>query len=404
MVVVGASVSGVRAAQALRREGYAGRIVLVGDEQVLPYDKPPLSKQYLTGHYDEAKLQLLSWEEAASIGVELRLGVEARALDTAHRRLELSDTSSVDYGACVVATGAKARPSPWAARSGVHVLRTRADSDRLRASLRAGRSVVVIGAGFIGAEATAAATSLGCEVTIVDPLRSPAARVVGDAVAPLLEGVHARHGVTTRFGVGAAWVEGEEGRIEVGLTDGSVLRADAALVGIGAVPNDAWLAGSGLTVDDGVVCDEFCRAVGVGDVWCAGDVARWLHLGHGETTRVEHWTNAVEQAGCVAHNIAHPDGLRPHRPVEYVWSDQYDWKIQIVGRPQRAAAHELLGDPERTPPRWAALFAAEDGRLEGAVSVNWPRASVDCRRLAASGARLSDAVAAVSQLAAALGR
>ncbi len=404
MVVVGASVAGVRTAQALRREGFVGRIALVGDEQELPYDKPPLSKQYLTGHYDEAKLQLLTPEGAASIGVELRLGVAATQLDVAGHRVHVSDTSFLDYGACVIATGASARPSPWAARSGVHLLRTRGDSDQLRGSLRAGRSVVVVGAGFIGAEVAAAATSFGCRVTVVDPLTAPASRVVGDQVGQLLETVHTRHGVATRFGVGVASLEGEEGRIEVGLTDSRVLRADVAVVGIGALPNDPWLVGSGLTVDDGILCDEFCRAVDARDVWCAGDVARWLHPGHGETTRVEHWTNAVEQAACVAHNITHPDDLRPHRPVEYVWSDQYDWKIQIVGRPLRGVEHHLVGDPEQTPPRWAALFAGEGGHLEGAVTVNWPRASVDCRRLTASGAGVGDAVATVSQLATAVRR
>jgi NADPH-dependent 2,4-dienoyl-CoA reductase/sulfur reductase-like enzyme len=400
VVVVGASVCGVRTAQALRREGFAGQIVLVGEEQEPPYDKPPLSKQYLTGSYSETKLRLLTFDAASSLGVEMRLGTAATGLDVAGHRLHLSDTSSLDYGACVIATGASARPSPWTARTGVHLLRTRADSDRLRSSLRPGRSVVVVGGGFIGAEVAAGATALGCLVSVVDPLPSPASRVVGDDVGALLGTVHARHGVATRFGVGVASLEGAEGQIDVGLTDGSTLRADLAVVGIGAIPNDAWLASSGLPIDDGLLCDEFCRAVDAHRVFCAGDVARWLHVGYGDTTRVEHWTNAVEQAACVAHNIAHPENLRPHRPVEYVWSDQYDWKIQVVGRPDRGEAHHLVGDPDQTPPRWAALFAGEGGRLVGAVTVNWPRASVDCRRLTASGAGIAAAMASVSQLAA----
>lgn len=376
-----------------------GRIILVGDEKEPPYDKPPLSKQYLTSQYDEARLQLLTPEAAASAGVELRLGAGATGLDVAGHRVQLSDGSYLEYGACVIATGASARPSPWAARSGVHLLRTRADSDRLRRSLRPGRSVMVIGGGFIGAEVAAGAASLGCRVTVVDPLEAPAARVVGHDVGRLLGAVHERHGVATRLGVGVVSLKGDEGRIEAALTDGSVLGADVAIVGIGAIPNDGWLAGSGVPIDDGVLCDEFCRAVDARDVFCAGDVARWLHPGHGETTRVEHWTNAIEQAACVAHNIVHADDLRPYRPVEYVWSDQYDWKIQIVGRPHRGTEHLVVGDPERTSPRWAAVFAGEDGRLEGAVTVNWPRASVDCRRLAGAGAGIAVALATVTRLA-----
>lgn len=400
VVVVGTSVAGIRSAQALRREGFSGEIVLVGEEDDPPYDKPPLSKQYLTGRWDVTKLQLLGEGGAGGIGAELRLGVAATSLDVEGRRVHLSDTSWLDYGACIVATGASARPSPWGARSGVHVLRTRTDSDRLRERLEPGCSVVVVGGGFIGSEVAAVATELGCQATVVDPLPTPAVRAVGEDVAKLLAEVHARHGVATHFGEGVASLEGEAGRLDVSLTDGTTLRADVAVVGIGAIPNDAWLASSGLTVDDGVVCDEFCRARDALDVFCAGDVARWLHVGHEETTRVEHWTNAVEQAACVAHNIAHPSELRPHRPVEYVWSDTYDWKIQIVGRPHRGTGHHLVGDEAVTPPRWCALFEGEDGRLEGAVIVNWPRASVDCRRLIVSGAAAAEAATTISRLAA----
>lgn len=394
---MGASVAGVRTAQALRREGFAGRVVLVGEEDELPYDKPPLSKQYLGGTLDASRLRLLTEESAASAGVELRLGAAATSLDVPGHRVHLADGTEIGYGACVIATGASARSFPWAARSGVHLLRTRADSDHLRSSLQPGRSVVVVGGGFIGAEVAAGAAAQGCRVTVVDPLAAPAARVVGDEVGELLASVHGRHGVSTRFGLGVSSLQGQEGRVEVGLTDGSRLVADAAVVGIGATPNDQWLAGSGLSLDDGVLCDELCRAVDGPDVFCAGDVARWLHPRYGEPVRVEHWTNAGEQAACVGHNIAHPGDLRAHRPVEYVWSDQYDWRVQIVGRPRRGVVGELVGDPDGTPPKWAALFAAEGGRLEGAVTVNWPRASVDCRRLVGESATYEEALRVLAQ-------
>jgi phthalate 3,4-dioxygenase ferredoxin reductase subunit len=170
------------------------------------------------------------------------------------------------------------------------------------------------------------------------------------------------------------------------------------VVGIGAVPNDNWLADSGLPIDNGVLCDQYSRALDAPDVYAVGDVARWFHPGHREYVRVEHWTNAVEQGVCAAHNIAHPDDLRPYHPVEYVWSDQYDWKAQIVGRPNHGTRHEIVGNLSGENPRAAVLYTDETGRLWGAVTVNWPKALVQCRRLVTDGALFDDALAKVSAL------
>jgi phthalate 3,4-dioxygenase ferredoxin reductase subunit len=207
--------------------------------------------------------------------------------------------------------------------------------------------------------------------------------------------------VSTRFGVGVVAVEGSPGDLRVQLTDGSELSAATVVVGIGAVPNDGWLASSGLLIDNGVVCDEYCRAVDATDVYAVGDVARWFHPGHLEYVRVEHWTNAVDQAVTVAHNIAQPADQRAHHAVEYVWSDQYDWKIQIVGLPSRCRRHELIGTLAGPKPRAAAAFTDESGLLRGAVTVNWPRALITCRRLVAEGASFDDAVGRLTELAAA---
>jgi phthalate 3,4-dioxygenase ferredoxin reductase subunit len=400
VVVVGSSVGGVRTAQALRSEGFDGRVVLVGEEARSPYDKPPLSKQFLAGSWGAERVALLTDAAAEKAGIELRLGVAAERLDVAGRQVVLADGQRLDYDAVVIATGAAARPSPWAARSGVHVLRTMDDAESLQIDLRRDGHVVVVGGGFIGAEVAATARSLGREVTVVDPLPTPIGRVVGAEVGAHFAELHRRHGVATRFGTGVESIEGGAGNLRVVLTDGTELSAATVVVGIGATPNDGWLADSGLLVENGVLCDEFCRAVDAPAVHAVGDVARWFHPDHGEHVRVEHWTNAVDQAVCVAHNIAHPDDLHAYRPVEYVWSDQYDWRIQIVGLPHRGTGHHLVGDPSAGRPRFAALYRGADGQLGAAVTVNWPKALVTCRRLVAAGATFVDAVAQVDALGA----
>ncbi|WP_067895379.1 NAD(P)/FAD-dependent oxidoreductase [Actinomadura chibensis] len=397
-VVVGSSVAGVRTAQALAAGGFDGRVLVVGAEDTAPYDKPPLSKHFLTGAWTAGKLALLNGGPADE-RVELRLGAAAEHLDVEDKQVRLSDGTRVRYDVCVIATGASARPSPWAARDGVHVLRTLRDGAALRRDLLRGGDVVVVGGGFVGAEVAAAARGLARRVTVVDPLRDPMARVVGPTIGPLLSGIHERHGVRTRFGTGVVAIEGTSGDLRVFLDDGTVLPAATVVVGIGAVPNDGWLRSSGLDVADGVLCDEYCRAQGTRDVYAAGDVARWPHPRHGGHVRVEHWTNAVEQAACVARNIVRPDEPVPYRPVEYVWSDQYDWKIQIAGSPARATGHTVLGDPTGDRPRAAVAYTDAAGRLAAAVTLNWPRALVACRRLLAAEADFTRAVEELEPLA-----
>lgn len=311
----------------------------------------------------------------------------------------LADGTALDFDHVVVATGATARPSPWPAASGVHVIRTLADVEGLRADLAAGGPVVVVGGGVIGAEAAATIATLGHAVTVVDPLATPLARLVGPEVGTPLEELHRRHGVDTRFGVGVEGIDGTAGDLTVRLTDGSELRAATVLVGIGAVPNDGWLADSGLLVDNGVVCDRYCRAVDSDVVWAVGDVARWQDPRYPAEVRVEHWTNAVEQGAAVAHNIVHGDDLQPYSPLEYVWSDQYDWKLQIVGHATRGARHEVVGDLSVDPAKGAVLYSDDDGVLIGAVTVNWPKALVTSRRaLTAGGTDFAEFVASLREL------
>jgi phthalate 3,4-dioxygenase ferredoxin reductase component len=381
VVIVGSSVAGVRAARTLRAEAYQGRIILVGEEPELPYDRPPLSKQVLTGAWPAERAALLTAQAAADAGIELRLGSPALALDPKARLVRLATGESLPYDDLVIATGASARPSPWQPPSGVYLLRTLADCLALRKRFAAGGTVVMIGAGFIGAEAAAAARSAGCDVTLVDPVPVPMERPAGPVIGALLADVHRRHGVRTRFGVGVQTVSGQAGDLTVTLTDGSELRAETVTVGIGARPNEHWLHHSGLLIDDGVVCDEYLAAVGTEHVFAVGDVARWPHPEPAALVRTEHWTNAADQARYVARNIARPGAREPFQPSDYVWSDQYDWKVQLAGHRARAVAEWVIGTPEAERPQVTVLHADATGRLCAAVCLNWPKAFVQCRRL-----------------------
>jgi len=344
---------------------------------------------------DDANIRLLAREDVASAGITLELGVPAHRLDLTGSRVLLADGRALGYDDLVIATGARARDSPWGRPEHLHLLRTRADAARLRADLLRGGRLVVVGAGFVGSEVASSATRLGLAVSIVDPLPVPMSRVLGDEVGRMFRDLHPANGVTAHFGAGVEHVREDDGGLLVTLTDGRCLPADTVVVGIGVRLNDEWLADSGLPLDGGVISDEFCRAVGHANVYAVGDIARWHHPRHGELVRVEHWTNAVEQAACVAHNIVNPGAPRPYAPVEYVWSDQYDWKIQVAGRPpldptEHDARPVVLGDPGS---RFAALWSDVDGQLRGAVTVNWPRVMVRARRALAAAEPLTSALA-----------
>ncbi|WP_024476403.1 FAD-dependent oxidoreductase [Arthrobacter sp. CAL618] len=216
------------------------------------------------------------------------------------------------------------------------------------------------------------------------PSHWPASQGKSPEIGHWFGDLHRSNGVKTIFGTGVETIDGEQGSFTIRLTNGENLVASTVLVGIGAVPNDDWLESSGLLVDNGVVLDEYCRAIGAHHVYAVGDVARWRHQKHGEDIRIEHWTNAVEQATCVAYNIIHPDSPREYTPVEYVWSDQHDWKIQVVGRVGGNTDHIVLGHPD-THGRFAALYTSDGINLRGAAIVNWPKALLACRRGMATG-------------------
>ncbi|MFJ5262516.1 NAD(P)/FAD-dependent oxidoreductase [Streptomyces sp. NPDC088387] len=331
VVVVGASAGGLSAAEALRRAGHEGTITLVGDEPQTPYDRPPLSKQLLGGDWEPDRLALRSGPDLDALALELRLGVPATALDPAARSVTLADGVRLEYDALVVATGVRARRLPGTdGVAGVHTLRTLQDALALRARLRAGRRLVVVGGGFLGTEVAAVARGLGVEVTLVEPAPVPLAPAIGEQAGRFLTRLHQENGVRVRVETAVGEVLSAEGAVTgVRLTDASVLPADEVLVAIGCVPNTEWLADSGLTVRDGLFCDEYCGAAP--GVYGVGDVARWYNPLFGTDMRVEHRTNASEQAMAVARTLVGPGERRPFAPVPYFWSDQYGTRFQAYG-------------------------------------------------------------------------
>jgi NADPH-dependent 2,4-dienoyl-CoA reductase/sulfur reductase-like enzyme len=370
VVVVGASLGGFRTAQSLRSIGYEGRITLIGDEPHAPYNRPPLSKQVLAGEWEVERTALTDDAGLAKVDVELRLGERATDLDLDARTIGLHGGERLGFGALVAATGASPRQLPGTPDlEGIHVLRTIDDALALRADLERAARLVVVGAGFIGAEVAATARGLGLEVTVLEALPVPLSRGLGPVLGPAVAGLHEDNGVDLRCGAAVAALEGD-GRVErVLLADGTSVEADVVVVGIGVTPNTEWLEGSGLELRDGVVCDETCQAVGAPGVWAVGDVARWYNPLFEEEMRVEHWTNAVDQARAVASGIAGQP--TPFATVPYVWSDQYGKKIQILGRPGPADDVEVvLGSFDDR--RFVALTHHE-GRLTGVVGVDEPR-------------------------------
>ena len=381
VVIVGASLAGLRSAWAQRAGGYDGEVVLVGDEPHAPYDRPPLSKQLLTGEWDASKIAL-----GEARDVEHRYGVRAVELDVDRREVGLAGGERLAFEHVVVATGASPR-TLRTALDGVHTLRTLDDSLAVKAALDARpRRVVVVGAGFIGAEVAAVARTMGLDVTILEALPVPLARGLGPTLGPAVAAIHLDHGVDLRLGVAVDDLEGD-GRVErVVLTDGTVVDADLVVVGIGVVPNTAWLEGSGLELGDGVVCDEALRAAP--GVWAIGDVCRWPHPLLGEVVRIEHWTNAVEQAQHVGRSIA-TGTPAPFGTVPFVWSDQYDHRIQVLGRPE--ADHDVEVVAGSFESRCFVALTSEDGRLTGAVGMDDPRRTMRFRKALADRLSLDDA-------------
>lgn len=378
VAVVGASLAGVETARALREQGFDGRLTVVGDEDRLPYDRPPLSKEYLLGKAETADLALLDGDDEDRLGIDWRLGVRAAGLDLRRRAVALADGTEITADAVVVATGAAPNRLPGTAGlEGVHVLRSLADADALRADLAAGSPrVAVIGGSFIGAEIASACSVLGLETTVVEALDTPMEPVLGPHVARVAAGLHGDNGVRLLRGVPVSGIRGIGRVTGVDLADGTVVTADVVVMGIGAKPATAWLEGSGLELDDGVVCDTGLLTA-AGGVAAVGDVAR-LRDADGTSMRPEHWTAAAQQPAVAAANLLAGTAVQEYRRAPYFWSDQYGVRLQFAGR---AAPGDEVRVVEGALGEYAfAAVYERDGAVTAAAAMDRPRSFTRLRR------------------------
>jgi NADPH-dependent 2,4-dienoyl-CoA reductase/sulfur reductase-like enzyme len=396
IVVVGASLAGLSALETLRQDGFEGELIAVGAEPVLPYDRPPLSKQVLQGTWEPEKTELRDQPQYDVLGVTWHLGRRATGLDPAARTVTLDDGEPLAYDGLVIATGATPRWLPGSAGlEGVYVLRTLEECLALRAEFERASRVCVVGAGFIGAEVAASARQRGLDVTVLEALPAPLARAFPAEMGAACAALHLDHGVDLRCGVTVDGFEGDGRVTGVRLGDGTVVEADVVVVGVGVVPETGWLESSGLALDNGVVCDSTC-ATGAPGVVAAGDIARWPNNLFGETMRVEHWSNAVEQGAAAAKRLlAGPGEAVDFSPVPYFWSDQYDAKIQFLGRCCPTDDVRIVNGSvdER---RFVALFGRA-GRLVGALAFSRPRLLMAYRKLLAAKTSFEDALTHAAQ-------
>ena len=438
----------MRAAETLRSDGFSGTIHFIGEETRLPYDRPPLSKEVLGDKMEVANAGLISQEAFDALHLELHLGKRAVGLDAERKAVLLTGegeaggseaSKAVEAGGAtsegataseeitadgiVIATGSRPRKMPGTEGiGGVYTLRTLEDCLALKAEFDTEPKVAVIGAGFIGAEVAATARGLGLDVTVIEMLATPLARVLGDTLGQVMADLHRDNGVDLRLGVGVEEVvAGDGGRVaSVELSDGTSIVADVVVVGIGVIPNTEWLEGSGLEIDNGVVCDETLLAAP--GITAAGDVARWPNRRFGETMRVEHWDNAIEQGIAAARRLLaggwgqsgggeagsgvagssseagsgeagseEAGEAVPFTPVPWFWSDQYDRKIQLAGRSSPDGKVEIVtGSLEER--RFAAIYERE-GKLVGVLGMNRPRHVMQYRQLIVDGASWKEALA-----------
>ncbi|GGX20433.1 pyridine nucleotide-disulfide oxidoreductase [Streptomyces chartreusis] len=368
--MVGASLAGLSAARSLRRQGYDGRLVVIGDELHRPYDRPPLSKEFLAGTLGEPELALETDDE--DLRAEWLLGTRAVALDHAERTLRLADGRQVRADGFVIATGAAARTLPGSAGlAGVHTLRTLDDARALRDELALGGRLVVIGGGFIGAEVASTARALGLEVTVVEAAPAPLAGPLGEAMGAVVSALHADHGVALLCGVGVKGLSGERRVDAVLLEDGRTVPADVVVVGVGARPNVEWLEGSGVVLDNGVKCGADGRTSLAGVV-AVGDCANWYDPRSGLHRRVEHWTGARERPDAAIAALLAGGAVAPGVPrPPYFWSDQYGVKIQFAGH---AAGADSVTIEDGTPDERNVLAVYRRSGIPVAVlGMNQPR-------------------------------
>ncbi|GAB3452142.1 FAD-dependent oxidoreductase [Streptomonospora sediminis] len=396
IAIAGAGMAGLHAAESLRQAGFEDRITMIGDEPHRPYSRPPLSKEFLTGKGAPVSVDLRDDSEFEALGLDLRLGRRAARLRASERAIELDDGTAVTADNVVIATGARAR-RPGTDLAGVHVLRTIEDAEAVRDAFKTEAHMVVVGAGFVGAEVAASARAAGLDVTLIEAASTPLTRVIDPRIGDVFTRLHRDHGVDVRLGAGVTGFEGA-GHVErVRLSDGSAVETSLVVAGLGALPNTGWLEGSGVELAEGtggVLCDQYCRTALPG-VYAAGDIAAWPHPHYGGRMRLEHWTNSGEQAAAAVRNLLAGGGARtPYTPVPYFWSDQYGMKIQLLGQAAPADTAEIVhGSAED---RKFVAFFGRAGMLVGVLGLRSTPKVMRYRRLLSERTTWADALAAVS--------
>ncbi|MCW2551063.1 MAG: ferredoxin reductase [Mycobacterium sp.] len=382
IVIVGGGLAAARTAEQLRRAEYAGVITLISDEDHLPYDRPPLSKEVLRAETDDVLLKPAEFYEEKDI--TLRLGSGATTLDTQAQTVTLANGDVISYDELVIATGLVPKRIPsFPDLEGVRVLRTLDESLALREHAGSARHAVVIGAGFIGCEVAASLRKLGVEVVLVEPQPTPLASVLGEQIGELVARIHRAEGVDVRCGIGVTEVKGIDHVEKVVLADGTELDADIVVVGVGSRPSTDWLDGSGVEVDNGVICDVAGRT-SAPNVWAIGDVASWRDA-QGHQVRVEHWSNVAEQARVIVPAMLGVEATSAV-VVPYFWSDQYDVKIQCLGEPEADDIVHVVADDGR---KFLAYYE-RDGAVVGVVGGGMPGKVMKARGKIAAGAPIAD--------------
>jgi 3-phenylpropionate/trans-cinnamate dioxygenase ferredoxin reductase component len=369
-VIVGASLGGAKAAEALRTAGYEGRIVLLGAESELPYERPPLSKGYLQGKADRETIYVHAREWYDEADIDLRLGVTVTGVDRAAHEVVLADGSRIGYTKLLLTTGSSPRKLqvPGADLDGVLYLRSAGDSDRIKALIARASRIVVIGAGWIGLEITAAAREAGVAVTVLEAAELPLLRVLGHEVASVFATLHAEHGVDLRLGVQVAEITGSDGHADGALlSDGSLIPADAVIVGVGIAPNTELAAAAGLDVDNGIRVDAQLRSSDP-DIYAAGDVANAYHPVLGKHIRVEHWANALNQPQTAARAMTGADVS--YDRVPYFFTDQYDLGMEYSGYVEPEGYDEVVFRGDVDGREFVAFWLGDGGRVLAGMNVN----------------------------------
>lgn len=386
IVIAGAGQAAAQAAQSLRQGGFGGTLTIVGDEPVLPYQRPPLSKAYMKGEFEEERLYFkpAAWYEDQKI--EVLLGTRATQIDRGKKRLLLSHGAELPYDALILATGSRPRKLTCAGAdlAGVHDLRTLADVERIRPTMVAGRSLVIIGAGYIGLEAAAVARQMGLSVTVLEMAPRVLARVTSPVISEFYTAEHRRQGVTILTSAQLSHLQGDGGKVTGAvLADGTVLAADMVLSGIGILPNDDLARDAGIACSNGILVDRDARTSDP-DVFAAGDCASRPLVHYGREGRLESVHNAIEQGKLAAAAIL--GQARPAEDCPWFWSDQYDLKLQIAGLSQGYDTHVVRGDPAS---RKFAVFYLRNQTLIAVDAVNSPPEFLASKKLIMSGAKLA---------------